>query len=1123
MIGSYRIILKASNIKATIGFTLLVFLMFAPLHLLAQVGTSDVLGTVTDTSGGLIPNATVTIKNVGTSATRSTTTSERGDYIFSVLPNGSYSLTVEAAGFKRYTVTFDLSSGTRARYDANLEVGTVSETVEVSAGAAVLQTDSSTISSIIAPEAVQDLPLPNRNYFAIVETLPGVSMGMQGGSSSQGTPTSGTQMVDRRPFSSIVANGQSDALNNHLINGFDNNEAAYGNPGVRPTVDGIAEMKVDTTNPSAEFGRVAGAVANVITKSGTNSFHGSAFIYFRNEATDAKSYFATTAEKPKYRQNNEGGSIGGPIIKDKTFFFFAFERNAIDKGQTFLSTVPTKYEQDHPGDFSDVGGMVMTQDQINPFMLKMFSLYPEPNAGEKSGPDGFGYYVSSPNWTQRMTNYEARVDHRFSANDLFFARYGYNPTTTTFPGNFPYNEEVGAWPVGAALTQPGPSSTNTQNIQLDYVHIFNQSLLLDLKAGYTRYDTASKGLNTGTGVAEKFGMPNAPGAGQIGDDLPLFGGPTFAWTSLGGPNDVPFYDINNTFQYAGSMTWSKGSHNIKFGSGIIKRQVNLLYTHFGGGFALMGFPTPPYFDQRANFLGGYPLFFSRNTPVYKTYFRFGEWNAYVQDDWRVNSKLTLNLGLRYDIFTPLSEAKDHYSVFDASTINDGKPLDAHNFILGGTGGVNTDFSNFAPRLGFAYSMTSSFVMRGAFGVSYLPRADTLQGGGIISTNSNPPYVFNYTAFGADLSDPSVWINPRESDLTAWNDDPTVTTLTATPSDIKSPRYYQSSLAIQKEIGQNVLTAAWVGVFGRRLPHGIDLNMPNLPGPNNPTPSYVYASVFNNVTSIPSTKYDATANYNGLQVIYSRRFAKGLSLNANWTWSHALADSAGADSSYMDYGNTASDIRHRIAITASYELPFGSSLTGLAGILAKSWQLNGVYQWQTGQPFTIIASAACTYIDERTGQVVDPRCENVPAGTSYLNLPASGQAQYRPDIVDEVWLNGQLNLNAFAPPVPGTQGNEGVNQLRGPRFQKADLSVFKYFPITEGVRLQFRVEAFNISNTPSFVISGDNVTISSWTRGPANPNNASGLVAAQGGKLGIITDTAGFYTARQFQFALKLLF
>jgi hypothetical protein len=1120
MIGFNRFILRTGNIKAAIGFCLLAILLLASLPLQAQVGTSDVLGTVTDSSGGLIPNAAVTIKNLGTSAVRTATTSERGDYIFNVLPNGSYSLAVEAQGFKKYAVTFDLSSGTRARYDAKLEVGGANETIEVSSGTAALQTDSSTISSTIAPEAVQDLPLPNRNYFAIVETLPGVGMGAQGGSNIGGSNTGGNSRVDRRPFSTIVANGQSDALNNHLINGFDNNEAAFGNPGVRPTVDGIAEMKVDTTNPSAEYGRVAGAVANVITKSGTNTFHGSAFIYFRNEATDAKPYFATTDEKPKYRQNNEGGSIGGPIFKDKTFFFFAFERDSIDKGLTFKSTIPTKYERDHPGDFSDIGGVVMKPEEIDPFMLTMFKLYPYPNAGEVTGPGGFGWFVSSPNWTQRMTNYEARVDHHFSANDLFFARYGNNPATTTYPGTFPYNEEFQVWPVGAPMTQPGPSTTNTQNIQLDYVHIFSQSLLLDLKAGYTRYATDSTGLNYGKGVAARLGMPNAPGEGQIGDDLPHYGGPSFVWTSLGGPLDIPFYDVNNTFQYAGSMTWSRGSHSIKFGAGMIKRQVNLLSAHATAGFALMGFDfAGPFKEQRADFLSGHPLFFNRETPVYKTYFRFGEWNAYAQDDWRVTSKLTLNLGIRYDVFMPLSEAKDHYTVFDVNTIDDGKVPDAHNFIEGGTGGVKTDFSNLSPRFGFAYSITNSFVMRGGFGLTYTP-------GQPPATNSNPPYIFNYTAMFPDLGDPAVWVNPKESDLNTWNSNPTVNSLTATPSDIKAPRYYQANLAVQKEIGENVFTAAWVGIYGRRSAHAFNLNLPNLPGPNQPTPTLVYATLYPNVSSIMTTTYEATANYNGMQLIYSRRFSKGLQLNTNWTWAHGLAESAGADKSILDYGNTNNDIRHRIAVTASYELPFGKSLSGLAGILAKGWQFNGVYQWQTGQPFTITASAGCD-------ATLDPRCPapdpNAPPGppppmVSYLNIPTVGQASYRPDIVGEPIVNEIVNLNAFAPQVPGTQGNEGVNQLRGPRFVKADLSVFKNFPITEDrVKLQFRVECFNITNTPSLVYTGDNTTIAAWTKGTVTAENPTGLVAAQGGKLGILTDTAAFYTPRQFQFALKLLF
>jgi hypothetical protein len=1115
-----------SLFKAKIGFCLLTLFLFAPLRMQAQVGTSDVLGTVTDSSGGLVAKASVTVKNLGTSAVRTTTSNDRGDYIFNVLPNGSYSLDVEASGFKKYTVTFELSSGTRARFDAKLEVGGANETVEVSAGAAALQTDSSTISSTVAPETIQDMPLPNRNYFALVEALPGVSMGSQGGSASQGTPTSGSTNFDRRPFSTIVANGQSDSLNNHLVNGFDNNEATYGNPGVRPTADGIEEMRVETTNASAEFGRAAGAVANVITKSGTNAFHGSAFGYLRNQKTDARPFFLTEAispSKPTYQQNNEGGSIGGPIIKDRTFFFFAFERDAINKGLTSaLSAVPTKYEHDHPGDFSDVGALNMLQDPakypISPLMLKMFKLYPYPNAGESNG---VGWFISSPIWTQRMTNYEARVDHHFSPNDLFFARYGYNPTTTTYPGAFPYNTEFGVWPMGSPLAQPGPSSTNTQNVQLDYVHLFSQSLLLDLKAGYTRYNTASLGLNTGKGVAQKMGIPNAPTPGQLGDDLPLFGGPAFAWAPVGGPNEVPFFNINNTFQYAGSVTWTNGSHNIKFGSGFIKRQVDILGAHTSAGFALMGFDFAGRFhDQRADFLGGYPLFFNKATPVYKSYYRFWEWNGYVQDDWRVTSKLTLNLGLRYEIFAPLRDAKDHYSMFDLSTINDGKPFDAHNFILGGTGGVKTDYTAIAPRFGAAYSISKSLVMRGGFGLTYTPGQNTAPGnqaGGATAYATNPPYIFNYTAMFPDLNDPSVWKNPAPLDLNTWNTDNAITTVASLPSDIPASRYYQANFAVEKEIGKNVFTAAWVGVFGRRLTHSIDLNMPNLPGPNKPTPSFVYAGKFNFVTSLPYSKNDLTANYNGLQMIYSRRFARGFQLNTNWTWSHGLTGSAGVDKDTIDYGNTAMDIRHRVSVVASYELPFGKSLHGAAGVLAKGWQINGIYQWQTGQPFTIIASASCD-------AALDPRCAGQAPQTSYLNLPGTGQANYRPNIVGEPIVNGIVNLNAFGPPVPGTQGNEGINQLRGPRFWKADLSIFKNFQIIEDkLKLQLRAEGFNIANTPSFVYSQDTTTIGAWVKGPANPKNPSGLVPKPDSKVGVLTETAGFYSPRQFQFALRLLF
>jgi outer membrane receptor protein involved in Fe transport len=1100
-------------------------LTFFPLSLSAQVGSADVLGTVTDPSGAVIFGAQVTVKNLGTAVERNATTNSKGEYIVNLLPIGSYSVTVEAPGFKVYATTgITLSTGDRVRCDAKLSTGAVSEKIEVTGETAALQTDSSTVSSTIETNSVQDLPLNNRNYFSVVDTLPGISVGAQGATTSKGSATSGNNSADRRPSSTVVANGQSDALNNNLINGFDNNEVINGIAGVRPTVDGIAEMNVNSTNAPAEYGRAAGAVVNLTTKSGTNSFHGSGFEYLRNEATDARNFYNTDV-KAKYRQNNFGGSLGGPIRKDKTFFFFAYEQDPTNKGLTYTSKVPTDYEIENPGDFSDVSGVSLTADEINPLMLKMFKLYPKHNTKEA---DGVGYYTMSPDYTQRLKDWEVRVDQHFSPRDIFFARYANNPGNTFFPGAMPVVD--GASPVGSGTTDPGKSITNAQNIQLDYVHIINSNLILDLKAGYTRYNSQSLGLNYGKGLAVAFDVPNAMSKGEIGDDLPMFGGPDLVWSALGG--GATFRNISNSFQYGGSVTYNRGSHDFKFGAGFIRRQLSYAGNSNAAGRAIMGVALPPYGDQRADFLAGYPVLFFRTSPVYNTEFLSSEWSGYAQDNWRVTSKLTLNLGVRYDIFSAYREKFDHVANFNASTLSDGLALDAHNFYVGGSGGIDTDYGNVAPRVGFAYSLNSKTVVRGGFGMAYSPAA-TNNGGTESSSivgNTNPPFYFSYTAHMPNLNDATVWKNPTASTLSEWNDASTVTTLSAQPTDTPSLRVFQTNLAMQREFGANTITAAFVGVHGRNLATSIDLNKPDMPGAGNATAKYVYTStantmlgsstgILNYVTSIASEHYNGFTNYDAMQLIFSRHIGKDLILNSNWTWAHGLStingsnsDGAGtANNDQIEYGNSGSDIRHRVTVTVSYALPFGKSSSGFKSAFIKGWQLNDVFQWQTGTPYTITSGAACD-------DTLDARCVNAN-GESYTNQ--AGQTYYRPDIVGKPIVNGALNLEAFAPPEPGTQGNEGINTLYGPHFRNDDLSLFKTFRINDRFGLQFRAESFNVSNTPNFATPG--ATISAWKAGSITTANPSGLVAKSDGSLGVTTDTSGFSNPRNFQFALKLLF
>jgi hypothetical protein len=1130
-----------------IACSVLTFLLLVPSYLPAQVGAADMLGTITDPTGAVVPNAKITVTNRGTSLARTATTNDRGDYVFNLLPNGSYSLKVEAPSFKTYSVTgIALSTGDRARLDAKLEIGATAEKVEVTAAAAALQTDDSTVGSTLEEKGVQDLPLNGRNLIDAIQVQPGVMAGYSGtstGNLRQGElASSGNSPEDRRPSSTIVVNGQSDALNDQLIDGFDNNERFNGLIALRPSLDGIEEMKVDTNAYRAEYGRTAGAVVNIVTKAGANSFHGSTFEYFRNDITDAKNYFSPT--KPEYRMNEFGGSVGGPIIKNKTFFFADAEDDRIIQGLPYLSTVPTALERATPGDFTDQfptvhagppncgapDGPPLDQPPCNqplivpPFMLNKislayFNLYPMPNV---KGVIFSNNYSSSPNKTQFGATVDGRIDHRFSPNDLFFARYAYNPVSTVIPESFPQDAATGIYPGGKNSTFPGPSNTTAQNLQLDYVHIFNSQLLLDLKAAYTRVHIESDPLNYKTGAAAKMGFPanSAYVASDPNTDvLPVMA--IFSWEILGSSDAVPLIDKNNSFQYAGSLTYSRGAHNVKFGLGLIRRQVNIDSDGIGGGTFVFVATIPPFFNPEANYLAGYPTVENRqNQP-----------SLYLQDDCRVLPNLTLNLGVRYDVFTPFTEAQGRYVNFDPTTLSAGN-IGSQNFILGTkdpTIGVTTDYKDIAPRVGFAYSITSKTVLRGGFGLSFFPAdigSTTFLGAQppiSLVLNQNPPNFFTYfQSIQVPADGPPIWpdlsagpVAPSALDLNSYASNPQATSLSYKAKNLRSSYVEQMNLFLEREFGANTVSLGYVGVLGQRILRTNNPDLPDPPGAGNPTPYYIYDTpsqpLLPYVTTITHNYNGSSSNYHAMQAIFNRRLSAGLSLHANYTWSHGMSNglfNTLTNNPSVDYGNTYFDIRNRISLTANYEIPIGKNATGITGVLMKGWQANTVFHWQTGLPFTVVSQALASnqlaYINQ-PGVTVD-RPDVV--GTAVFSHPK------RNDDGSFQWIDP----NAFTPQTQGTMGNERVNQFVGPHDRRDDLSIIKNFSVTERWKVQFRAECFNLSNTPNF--ANPTTTVDSWTTGSTGQQVPASYPSDP---FGSISTLSGGENPRQFQFALKLLF
>lgn len=1091
---------KDKSLKLYSFITLLILLI--PSLAKAQGITADVLGTVTDNTGAIVPNAAVTIENIGTHEKRTATTSAAGEYTFTLLPIGTYTLQASSPGFSTFSLpSISVSAGDRRRIDAKLQLGSLEQRIVVTDAPPALQTDDSTVGTTIGEQAVQNLPTNGRNFINLAQLVPGANSG------TANSIASGSRPDDRRETSAVSVNGQSTMVNTEEIDGLDNNERIIGTIGIRPSIDAIQEFRVETNQYTAEVGRTAAAVINILTKSGTNSFHGSAYEFLRNDKLDARDFFATTGAKPEFRQNQFGGSIGGPIIRDKSFFFADFEGLRRVQGTTSTVTVPTLFEEQNPGNFSDAGGPVLTPAQLNPIALNYYKLYPAPNKA------GFANnFVSSPNDTQNAELADARFDEHFNQNNLFFARYSINRTNTNTPGPFPVVNGIA--PGGNVYGEDGISNQQEQNIALNYIHIFTPSVLLELKAGYTRINNASLPLNFGNSLSSQFGLIGANYADNTSHFLTPF--VPSGYGSVGDGEYLPLQDIDNTFQYNGSLSITKGNHSMKMGATLIRRQATNIQSAFAAGaftfndtFAAgqvsagtLGACNNPQADTctLVSMLEGTAFSAQRSNQLFPISYRTWEPSVYFQDNWRALPWLTFNLGVRYDVFTPYTEKHNRLSNLDPTT---------GTLILAGVNGVNaaagvaTDYGNFAPRFGFAATLPHKSVIRGGFGISFFP-----DNYGTSGDRQNQPFVFNFQpapeynisqGLPVPVLDNSQIANPQGAIANAM--DP----------KFRNAYMYQSSLTYEQEIGANVLTVTYVSDIGRRLAQfipNIDVPLPSAqPYRDSCSPAGSAACLalptlqsvrpFNgtlpNITSITQTYSHGVSYYNAAEVAFQRRLRRGLTFNVNYTFAHMLDNAADLNQdnqagyglipsriSTYDYGNSDADVRNRVAGSFNYELPFGQKLTGYKKTIAGGWSTNGILVWQSGLPFTVQ--------------------NNVPQ----IN---TGAGNDRPNLVGNPTLshpnNTQyFNVAAFQPQAFGTAGTSPRNPLHGPHYRHFDLSAFKQFPVNENVHLEFRTEIFNLTNTASFAV----------------PNSALGTNG-----VGSINGDAPYYTPREIQFALKLLF
>jgi hypothetical protein len=1049
----------------------------------SQEVSAGITGRVTDPSGGAIVGATVIAKDQQRGTEWPTKTNEDGIYAFPRIPIGTYELRVENPGFKTYSqpnITLELNQ--RARIDVTMQVGAVTESVSVTAEGAILQTETTQVGSVISPQTIVNTPLISRNIISLTLLSPGVTT-PDPSSFNSGQRTTG----GGRPY----VNGNRKEANNFLLDGVDNNQVSDNLTSYQPNVDAVAEFKMITNNASAEFGNFEGGIINVVMKSGTNNFHGNVFEFFRNDKLNANNWGrnANRNVRPPLRWNQFGGTVGGPIKKDKLFFFADYQalRRANPGAPSSITVFPVEFRQ---GDFSRLLTEQSTQlynpfqldaqgnrapfanNQIpvslfNPAVRNLFndtSLYPLPvNSALRFNQFNVGTsYLKSDQG-------DFKLDWKASDKDYFSGRYSNGrqdvPTVNTFP-----------------LTYNSFNIAPFQNGVLNWTRTISPTLVNEARFGVNNIMLNNGGEDKGLGdVAQKLGIRNA-GSGLLALNIQngFVGG-------VGSANiGLQQLFANTTYHYADNLTIIRGRHMMKTGANILRQQMNTFYAGNNGRTGLMDFngqftqgPNAARPTSRAwgevDFVLGLPARLGRGLSTGTWGHRKTIYGFYFQDDWRVNDTLTLNLGLRWEYHTPLVEVKDRQSNFGAFS---------GQLMLAGKDGNSRALYNgykkdFQPRVGFAWTPTKlakKVVVRGAYTISSF-----MEGTGTnLRLPLNPPFNSEFEA----RYDPGLFTVPptrldeglaglsaldpyRGANIRLW--DPFVR-----PSEVQ-----QWNLTTEFQLpGNQVFTVGYVGQHGthlivpmayaqKQIVNGVVLPSPYLSG--NP-------DLISRITQISGTEANGNQQYHSLQAQLRKRFGSGLEYSASYTWSHGMSDAigyygdggqGGNQSAYFqniydrkaEWGPTYFDARHMFISSVYYELPlgrgkhYGSGWNPIVNGVVGGWQIGGIFTAHTGFPLTIQANDA----------------------SGALSRGARADVVGTPNDPHVVGLgNRWLDRSAFAQPRNGTFGNSGVGVERGPGLKRFDFTLGKKFPVKESKWFEFRAEAFNLTNTPTFNGPGRNI-------------------------------------------------
>jgi hypothetical protein len=1147
-----------------------------PIH--AQVDQGTITGTVTDPTGAVVPNAQITLTNTDTGLVLTSTTNQNGVYVFSPLKIGNYSVSASAAGFATSTLSdLVLNVNQRLAADVKLQPGNVSQTVTVSSSVEqLLQTQQSSTGQVVSAQIINDTPLNGRNYVFIAQFSAGV------------TQSNGSRGLGKGDFD---ANGLRAEQNNFILDGVDNNSNAVdflngASFVVKPPPDALAEFKVQTSNYDAEFGHSAGAVLNASIKSGTNALHGDLWEYWRNDALDAKDYFARTT--PEYRQNQFGATIGGPIAKNHLFFFGDVEANRIIFGETDTYTVPTARMRN--GDFTELLNPSLTgssqpiylyqpgsagnallacngqqnvfcANQIDPIAQRILNLYPQPNA---NGGNTYSNYVFNRRNLDNSVSWDGRIDWNASARDQAFFRMSYYNER----GN--YAPPLGPILDGGSYGSDGPTINMGENYALSETHEFSNTLANEFRFGYNwgHFQFLQPGANQN--IAPTLGLGGIPFQKNNGG-LPSTS--ISGISSFGSPGFYPAIEYENVFQILDNVTKVAGNHTLKMGLAFQHvRYSTTAPINPHGSYSFNGFYTS---KPGASFTGSGVADFLANqmrSAGLSNFFNIDNvrWynSGYFQDDWKALPNLTLNLGIRYDYYQPPEERHDNQALWYPTAIN-GPGSGTANYVMANskrnlplapsflnllakdnislvyTGNhslLKPEYTDVSPRIGFAYTPFSRFVIRGGFGLFY---------GGLESIGGAPNPGFNYPfSFSSNFPAPGcsttncptngLTLETGFSQALAQG----IQNYLSTPGLVGGqPRFHSSyteqyNLSTQYAFSPTLsLTLAYVGNLSRRLQAFPDQNSPD--GLLGPRDNAQLIRPFPNFGGSQFNAYEGVGSFNSGQATLEKRSSSGLYFLATYTYGHALDDTAtplnGGSNTYrnallipMGYelANSDWDVRHRFTFNGDYQLPFGRGRRflnqgGVLNALIGGWSTDLVFVAQTGTPFTVgpnnagVNGASRRAILKRdpfkAGGAQDPTNPNTTCAPSTRNI----QHWFNPCAFANPLPGGdipntQTAQNPLGTPIRGLAQvlaftGTARNQIFGPGYERINMSVFKNFDTFEGQYLQFRADAFNLFNTPAF-------------------GNPSGSINPNGGQI-TSTRNLGLFTPnpRFIQLALKYYF